>query len=90
MPTMIDNSEVDPGEKAMLLLQSLICYLREKNLLSRADIEELRDRVEARIAAPEPSLPCASALAAAAANEMRELDDYCGKKYGGKHRRRVN
>jgi hypothetical protein len=46
--------------------------------------------VEARIAATEPSLRCASALAAAAANEMRELDEYCGKKYGGKHRRRVN
>lgn len=88
---MMDNSNVDPGDKAMILLQSLICYLREKNVLSRADIEELRDRVEARIAASDAHLPCAtSALAAAAANEMRSLDDYCGKKYGGKHRRRVN
>lgn len=87
---MIESNEVDSGEKAMILLQSLICYLREKNLLSRADIEELRDRVEARIAATEVNLPCATAIAAAAATEMRELDDYCGKKYGGKHRRRVN
>jgi hypothetical protein len=87
---MIENSDVDPGDKAMILLQSLICYLREKNLLSRADIEELRERVEARMAAPETNLPCASALAAAAASEMRNLDDFCGKKYGGKHRRRVN
>lgn len=88
---MMDNSDVDPGEKAMILMQSLICYLREKNVLSRADIEELRDRVEARIAQTEANLPCAtSALAAAAANEMRNLDDYCGRKYGGKHRRRVN
>lgn len=87
---MIENSEVDSGEKAMILLQSLICYLREKNVLSRADIEELRDRVEARIATAEKNLPCTAAMAAAAATEMRELDDYCGKTYGGKHRRRVN
>ncbi|WP_404477726.1 hypothetical protein [Novosphingobium sp. BL-52-GroH] len=87
---MIENSDVDPGEKAMIILQSLICYLREKNVLSRADIEELRDRVEARIAASETSLPCAAAIATAAATEMAELDDYCGRKYGGKHRRRVN
>lgn len=87
---MIDNDNVASGEKALILLQSLVCYLREKNVLSRADIEELRDRVEARMAAPENSLPCAAELVAAAASEMRDLDDYCGKKYGGKHRRRVN
>ncbi len=87
---MIENGDVETGDKAMIILQSLICYLREKNVLSRADIEELRDRVEARIAASETALPCAASIAAAAATEMRELDDYCGKKYGGKHRRRVN
>lgn len=87
---MIEHGEVDPGDKAMILLQSLICYLREKNVLSRADIEELRDRVEARISETEASLSCTASLAAAAATEMRELDTYCGKKYGGKHRRRVN
>ncbi len=87
---MIENSEVDSGDKAMILLQSLICYLREKNVLSRADIEELRDRVEARMAASETTLPCTAAIASAAATEMRELDDYCGKAYGGKHRRRMN
>lgn len=87
---MIDNNEVDSGDKAMIILQSLICYLREKNVLSRADLEELKERVEGRIAATETHLPCATAIAAAAASEMRELDDYCGKRYGGKHRRRVN
>lgn len=87
---MIETSEVNSGDKAMIILQSLICYLREKNVLSRADIEELREKVEARIADAEVNLPCAASLAAAAASEMRELDDYCGKKYGGKHRRRVN
>jgi hypothetical protein len=88
--SLIESSDVDSGDKALILMQSLICYLREKNVLSRADIEELRDRVEARIAATESHLSCAASLAAAAASEMRELDDYCGKKYGGKHRRRVN
>lgn len=87
---MIEDHDVDPGEKAMILLQSLICYLREKNVLTRADIEELRSRVEARIAAPENSLPCAATIAEAAADEMRELDEYCGKRYGGRHRRRFN
>src|SRR3546814_6098453 len=53
-------------------------------------IEELRNRVEARMATPDSGLSCATALVAAAVNEMRELDDYCGKKYGGKHRRQVN
>lgn len=87
---MIEDGEIDSGEKAIILLQSLICYLREKNVLSRADIEELRDRVEARTAASETHLACTSALAAAAASEMRQLNDFCGKKYGGKHRRRIN
>lgn len=89
---MMDHSEVDSGDKAMIILNSLICYLREKNVLSRADLEELRDRVETQIAATETEVPCASTLAAAtaAAHEMRQLDDFCGRKYGGKHRRRVN
>jgi len=46
--------------------------------------------VEARIADAETNLPCASALATAAASEMRELEQFCGKKFGGKHRHRVN
>src|SRR3546814_14798969 len=88
MRMMIGHSEVDPGDKAMILLQSLICYLREKNVLSRADIEELRERVEARIPETEASLPCVASLAAAAAaTEMRELDTYCGKKYRSEERR---
>src|SRR3546814_3078097 len=63
---MMNNDNVAPGDKAMILLQSLICYLREKNVLSRADIEELRNRVEARMATPDSGLSCATALVAAA------------------------
>src|SRR3546814_18672643 len=69
---MMNNDNVAPGDKAMILLQSLICYLREKNVLSRADIEELRNSVEARMATPDSGLSCATALVAAAVNEMRE------------------
>ena len=31
----------DPEDKNLVILQSLLCLLREKNVLSRADIEEL-------------------------------------------------
>ena len=37
--------EADPEDKNLVILQSLICLLREKNVLSRADIEELCDKV---------------------------------------------
>lgn len=87
--------DVESGEKAMIILQTMICYLREKNILSRADLEVLRERVEARIEVARADqacveLPCDVSIAQAAAKEMQELDDYCGKRYGGKHRRKVN
>lgn len=83
----MDGMEVDSGEKAIIILQSLICYLREKNVLNRADIEELRDRVDARISAAEKSMPCDVAAAAAAAHEMATLEKFCGQRYGGKRRK---
>src|SRR3546814_9018875 len=83
---MMNNDNVAPGDKAMILLQSLICYLREKNVLSRADIEALRNRVQARMATPDSGLSCATALVAAAVHEMWELDDYCGKKRPEEHK----
>lgn len=86
----VESDHVESGDKAMIILQSLICYMREKNILSRADIEVLRERVEARIDEAAAQLPYATAIAEAAAEDMRELDEYCGKRYGGKHRRRVN
>ncbi|WP_255245869.1 hypothetical protein [Sphingobium sp. D43FB] len=71
----------------MIILQSLICYLREKNILTRADIEELRDKVEERITDAGRVIPCAVSAAQAAAHEMSQLEEFCGKRYGGKHRR---
>lgn len=78
----------DPGDKSLVILQSLLCLLREKNLLSRADIEELCEKVQARVADHERDpLPCCVEGAVAAANEMERLGQYIGHRYGGKHRR---
>jgi hypothetical protein len=76
------------GDKSWLILQSLLCLLREKNLLTRADIEELCERVElrARDHLNDP-LPCCREGISAAAQEMVRLGDYIGNRYGGKHRR---
>lgn len=78
----------DAGDKSLVILQSLLCLLREKNLLTRADIEELRDKVQARVTdhAKDP-LPCCVEGATAAASEMERLGQYIGLRYGGKHRR---
>ena len=79
--------DIQSGDKAIIILQSLICYLREKNILSRADIQELRNRVEERISDAGRAMPCEVPAAQAAAHEMARLDEFCGKRYGGKHRR---
>jgi hypothetical protein len=78
----------EPGDKALVILQSLLCVLREKNLLTRADIENLCDKVQASAAANAGgALPCSGAGALAAATEMGKIGDYIGQRYGGKHRR---
>lgn len=78
----------EAGEKSMVILQSLLCLLREKNLLTRADIEDLAAKVASRAAdhAHDP-LPCQTDAVVAAASEMKRLDAYIGGRYGGKHRR---
>ncbi len=76
------------GEQSLVILQSLLCLLREKNLLSRADIEELAAKVAMRAADRERDpLPCQSDAVVAAASEMDRLGAYIGGRYGGKHRR---
>lgn len=78
----------DAGDKTMVILESLLCVLREKNLLTRADIEDLCDKVQARVADQTTNpLPCCSTTALAAASEMGKIGDYIGRRYGGKHRR---
>ncbi|GAA0665671.1 hypothetical protein FHT00_000885 [Sphingomonas insulae] len=76
------------GDESLVILQSLLCLLREKNVLSRADIEELTDRVAMRAAQAERDpLPCCAEATQAAAREMARIGTYVGQHYGGKHRR---
>lgn len=85
---IFENPTDCTSDESLVILQSLLCLLREKNILSRADIEELCERVSARSAeaAHEP-FPCRAEAAAAAATEMARIGGYIGSHYGGKHRR---
>lgn len=78
----------DPGEESLIILQSLICLMREKNLLSRADIEELCHKVDRRARGESQNpLPCCSVAAQNASGLMHRLTSYIGQRYGGKHAR---
>lgn len=81
-------NEPRPGEESIVILQTLLCMMREKNLLTRADVEELCERVAMRATAAERDpFPCCTEAAQAAASEMTKIGSYIGKHYGGKHRR---
>ena len=76
------------GEESLVILQTLLCLLREKNLLTRSDIEDLCERVAMRAAAQHGSgSRSAAAATSAAATEMARIGSYIGQHYGGKHRR---
>lgn len=80
----------DSADKTLVILQSLLCLLREKNLLTRADIEELCEKVHARATADaHDPLPCCPEETLAAAHVMDRIGSYIGQRYGGKHRRIV-
>lgn len=86
-PPAIDLSG-DPGEESLIILQSLICLMREKNLLTRADIEMLCQKVERRATGQSQiPLPCAAKSAANASGILHRLTSYIGQRYGGKHAR---
>lgn len=85
---MDDPLRTRAGDESLVILQSLLCLLREKNVLTRADIEELTDRVAMRAAQAERDpLPCCAEATQAAAREMARIGTYVGQHYGGKHRR---
>lgn len=85
---MDDPLRTRAGDESLVILQSLLCLLREKNVLTRADIEELTDRVAMRAAQAERDpLPCCAEATQAAAREMARIGSYVGQHYGGKHRR---
>ncbi|WP_174291938.1 hypothetical protein [Sphingomonas bacterium] len=78
----------DPGEESLIILQSLMCVMREKNLLTRADVEELCRKVDRRARGESQiPLPCCSEAAHGASGLMRRLASYMGQRYGGKHAR---
>lgn len=78
----------DLGEESLIILQSLLCLLREKNVLSRADIEELSQKMEQRAAGTvEGPLSCCPHAAKAASADMERITQYIGQRYGGKHAR---
>lgn len=83
----MDNNGTSSGEKASIILETLICYLREKNVLKRADIENLLDRVEDGQTFAGTCLCPREAAKAAAAKDMAAIEKYCSIRFGGKHRR---
>lgn len=78
----------DPGGESLIILQSLICLMRERNVLSRADVEELCQKVDRRARGQsQVPLPCCPEAARGASGLMHRLASYIGQRYGGKHAR---
>ena len=84
----IGQRAIDSGDESLIMLQSLLCLLREKNVLSRADMEELCHKVTQRAAGiADGPLPCCAETAKAASDDMQRITHYIGQRYGGKHGR---
>ena len=82
------ESTAAPEDESLIILQSLLCVLREKNILTRADIEDLCHKVEMRAAGgADNPLPCCIEKGASASSAMQRLTSYMGQRYGGKHAR---
>ncbi len=73
----------------LVILESLLCILREKNVLTRADIELLCEHVTRRAEgiSPDPLSTCPSSKTRARDTMMR-VGAFIGRQYGGKHLRR--
>lgn len=85
---VVPTRDFDAGDESLIIIQSLLCLLREKNILSRGDIEELAHKVEARATGiAEGPLPCCAHAATAASAAMQRMTSYIGQRYGGKHAR---
>ncbi|MFD2781874.1 hypothetical protein ACFS32_13020 [Novosphingobium pokkalii] len=53
MSDSVREGVTDAGEESLIILESLLCVLREKNLLTRSDIELLCERWS--VAPPAPA-----------------------------------
>lgn len=79
---------VDAGDESLIILQSLICLLRERNILTRADIEALSHKVAERATGgADGPLPCCAETAKVASADIASITRYLGQRYGGKHGR---
>lgn len=88
---MEDDSSKNAGEESLIILESLLCLMREKNLLSRSDIELLCAKVARRAEGESKNpLPCRSESAQVAHSYLRQLTSYLGQRYGGKHSRHIS
>ncbi|WP_245824810.1 hypothetical protein [Sphingomonas azotifigens] len=86
----VELPPVQTGDESLIILESLLCVMREKNLLSRQDLELLCQKVDRRAAGISKNpLPCCPDKAANARNYLQRLSAYLGQRYGGKHLRRV-
>jgi hypothetical protein len=82
---------IEARDESLIILESLLCVMREKNLLSRQDIELLCQKVERRATGTSKNpLPCEIERATRAHNYLQRLAAYLGQRYGGKHLRRVS
>ncbi|GHC83424.1 hypothetical protein [Novosphingobium pokkalii] len=89
MSDSVREGVTDAGEESLIILESLLCVLREKNLLTRSDIELLCEKVERRATGTSRNpLPCNNGSATEAVGYLRRLSAYLGQRYGGKHMRR--
>jgi hypothetical protein len=85
------ETPANPGEESLIILESLLCVMREKNLLSRSDIELLCQKVERRAQGISRNpLPCRTESAETARSYLERLSSYLGQRYGGKHARHVS
>lgn len=87
----MSEQHIDPGEQSLIILESLLCLMREKNLLSRRDIELLCAKVERRAEGVSKNpLPCRTESAQVAREYLQELAGYLGQRYGGKHAKHLS
>lgn len=78
----------DKASAELVILESLLCVLRERNILSRADIELLCKHVALRAASNDPDpLPACSVSKTRAKDVMTRVGAFIGLQYGGKHLR---
>jgi hypothetical protein len=87
----MERSNENAGEESLIILESLLCLMREKNLLTRSDIELLCAKVGRRAEGDSKNpLPCRSESAQEAHSYLRQLTSYLGQRYGGRHARHVS